>query len=128
VPENDDISILAGRARTIPDPLLERARELRHVQTPAEDMLWERLGGRRLGGAKFRRQHNVGPFIADFYCHAYNLIIEVDGGIHALQTERDSVRDEWAVSHGFRVLRVTNDEVCGEIESVLAKIAADLDR
>ncbi|HEY3413758.1 MAG TPA: DUF559 domain-containing protein [Armatimonadota bacterium] len=126
MPTTDEQSILAGRARRIQDPLLSRARELRHDQTPAEELLWERLRDHRLGKAKFRRQHNVGPFIADFYCHSAALIVEVDGGIHAQQAERDSVRDEWAVANGFAVLRVTNDEVTGDIEAVLARITEAL--
>jgi len=64
--QNDDLSNLAGRARRIPDALLERAREMRKLPTEAEALQWEFLRNRRLCGAKFRRQHNTGPFIADF--------------------------------------------------------------
>jgi very-short-patch-repair endonuclease len=126
MPIKDDVSILAGRARSIPDPLLARARELRHAQTHAENLLWERLRDRRLHGAKFRRQHNVGQFIADFYCHQARLIVEADGGIHEQQLERDSMRDEWAQTNGFRVVRITNDEIADDIEAVLRRIAEAL--
>ena len=65
----EDLSRLAGCHRRIPEQLLYRARELRQQQPPAEQILWSCLRGRRLSGAKFRRQHNIGRFIADFYCH-----------------------------------------------------------
>lgn len=77
-------------------------------------------------GAKFRRQHNLGPFIADFYCHEARLIIEADGGIHQEQKEQDAIRDEWAVTHGFIVLRFKNEKILNDIEGVLSTIAESL--
>ena len=121
------ISKLAGRNRKIPEILLQRARELRKQQTPAEKILWECLRDRRLLNAKFRRQHNIEQIIADFYCHAARLIIEVDGGIHQQQQECDRIRDDWASDRGFRVLRFTNQEVFEHIERVLDTIAQMLD-
>lgn len=64
-----DITRLAGRNRQISKVLLERARELRKQQTPAEEILWECLRDRRLLNTKFRRQHNIGRYITDFYCY-----------------------------------------------------------
>jgi very-short-patch-repair endonuclease len=123
---DSEISQLAGRTRQIPAVLLQRARELRSQQTSAEEILWECLRDRRLCDAKFRRQHNLGRFIADFYCHAAHLIVEVDGGIHHTQQERDAIRDEWATQNGFVVLRFTNDQVNEELEAVLGTIAEAL--
>jgi len=62
--------------------LLERARELRKKQTPAEQVLWEMLPDRQLLGFKFRRQHQVGDYILDFYCHEAKLAMELDGAVH----------------------------------------------
>jgi very-short-patch-repair endonuclease len=76
-------------------PLLARAREMRHPQTPAESRLWSRLRNAQLGGFKFRRQHPIDRFIADFYCAACRLVIEIDGDSHAAQAEYDVARTAW---------------------------------
>ena len=65
-----------------------RAQELRQEQTESESVLWEQLRGRRLNGAKFRRQHSIGRFIVDFCCPSAKLVVEVDGGIHDEQDSR----------------------------------------
>ncbi len=120
---DEGISKLAGRTRQIPSELLQRARELRQQQTPAEKLLWECLRDRRLYNAKFRRQHNLGQFIADFYCHAARLVIELDGKIHQQQQHRDSDRDQWMQANGFTVLRFRNQEVFSNTEAVLETIS-----
>ncbi|MCT7953081.1 DUF559 domain-containing protein [Ancylothrix sp. C2] len=121
-----EISKLAGKNRRIPEALLQRARELRKQQTPAEKLLWQCLRNRQLLNAKFRRQHNIDRFIADFYCHEARLVIEVDGSIHETRKTEDSIRDDWMQQHGFTVLRFTNQEVVNETENVLYAIAATL--
>jgi very-short-patch-repair endonuclease len=105
---------------------LQRARELRLRQTPAEKILWECLRGNRLFGFKFRRQHNIGQYIADFYCHAAKLVIELDGEIHQAQTDRDSDRDSWLEAHGLTVLRFKNNEITENLEQVLQTILSYL--
>ncbi|MDM9586019.1 DUF559 domain-containing protein [Nostoc sp. GT001] len=87
-----EISKLAGSNRQIPKVLLERARKLRKQQTPAEEILWKCLRNRRLLNIKFRRQHNIGRYITDFYCHEKLLIIELDGSIHANQQDEVKLR------------------------------------
>src|SRR5260370_20311655 len=62
--------------------LADLARELRERQTPAEALLWQLLRNRRLLGFKFRRQHQFGDYIADFYCHEARMVIECDGSAH----------------------------------------------
>lgn len=114
---------IAGSGRSIPQALLARARELRKHQTPTEEILWECLRDRRLLNAKFRRQHNIGQFIADFYCHTARLVVELDGKIHQSQKIEDANRDEWIASHGLRVLRFGNDEVLDDLVGVLGVIA-----
>ena len=70
--------------------LKNRARRLRHAQTDAESRLWARLRARQICGAKFRRQHSIGPFIADFCCVEYGLVVELDGGQHASHADADA--------------------------------------
>ena len=111
------------RIRT-PAAVQQRAKELRQYMTPAEKALWQRLRARRLNGLKFRRQHPLGPFIADFYCAAHRLVIEVDGDIHETQAERDEVRTEQFEAYGYRVIRFSNVQVEQDIEAVLAEIVA----
>jgi very-short-patch-repair endonuclease len=106
------------------DRVRQRAKELRQSQTAAEQILWDRLRNRGLCGMKFRRQHPVGPYIADFFCHEHRLIVELDGGIHAAQGEQDRQRAEQLAAHGYRVLRYSNQAVEHDLEAVLSKIAA----
>jgi very-short-patch-repair endonuclease len=104
----------------------QRAKELRRDATGAEGMLWEELRGRKLAGRKFRRQHPIGRFIADFYCDDAKLIIELDGFVHAepTQQERDAIREEILARFiGVTLLRFTNHQVINEREKVLQTIA-----
>lgn len=117
---------IGGKLREIPRPLLERARELRSQQTPAEQILWECLRDRRFYNCKFRRQHNLGQYIADFYCHEAKLVIELDGGIHQTQAERDSDRDNWMQSQGLTVLRLQNSQILDQLEAALQIILSAL--
>ncbi|HEV3383460.1 MAG TPA: GTP-binding protein, partial [Gemmata sp.] len=119
---------LAGRDRRIPSELLKRARDLRKEQTTAEQFLWDCLRDHQLNNSKFRRQHNVGPYIADFYCHADRLCIELDGGIHDTpdQSERDEARDQWMLENGFKLLRLRNEQVLEDPVTTLHLIACAL--
>ena len=103
--------------------LQERARELRKNMTPAEKILWEKLRHNQLKGLQFRRQQIINPFIVDFYCHAKALVVEVDGDIHDLQQDYDAERSSYLVARGFRILRVTNDDVKNNLVAVLQKIS-----
>ncbi len=99
-----------------------RARDFRKQMTPAEKALWQQLRGRKLGGYKFRRQHPVGPFIADFYCAQSRLIVELDGDVHRDRKDRDNARDALLESWGYHVIRFWNSEVEARIEKVLERI------
>jgi very-short-patch-repair endonuclease len=105
-----------------PTQVKSAARELRQPQTAAEQNLWERVRDRKLGGLKFRRQHPIGRFIADFYCAACSLVIELDGESHAGQAEHDAGRTEWLQQHGYRVLRFANHDIEHGITGVLETI------
>jgi very-short-patch-repair endonuclease len=108
-----------GRTRTA---LKGLARALRRNSSDAELRLWYHLRDRRLDGAKFRRQFPVGPYIADFACIEAMLIVELDGGQHSEQVERDAARTEYLERRGYRVVRFWNDEVFTELEGVLMLI------
>jgi very-short-patch-repair endonuclease len=102
-----------------------KARELRRNSTKPESLLWSVLRGGRLGGLKFRRQHPVGPFVADFYCHSAKLVVEVDGMTHDQSAEYDQRRTEYLQRQGLRVIRVINDDVLGDLEAVARYIAGE---
>ena len=79
----------------------------------------------RLG--KFRRQVPIGPYVVDFFCPDGELVVELDGGQHAADTERDDKRTRWLESEGYRVLRFWNNDVLGNTYGVLDAIARTLD-
>jgi very-short-patch-repair endonuclease len=91
--------------------------------TATEEKLWKYLRAHRLADLHFRRQHQLGPFIADFYCHAARLVVEVDGPAHNSRTERDLRRDQWLGAHGYNVLRFDNPRVWWNLPEVLEEIA-----
>lgn len=99
-----------------------RARTLRQTSTDAERLLWGALLDRRLNGLKFRRQHAIGPYVADFICLDCRLIVELDGGQHSAQV--DARRTEFLEQAGFRVLRFWNPEVLTKMDTVLETILA----
>jgi very-short-patch-repair endonuclease len=105
------------------DDKLNLARKLRRSLTEAEKNLWAHLRNRRLYGLKFKRQAPVCAVYADFLCESAKLIVEVDGGQHAPQEERDLGRTKILESAGFHVLRFWNNDVMSNIEGVLSEIA-----
>lgn len=98
------------------------ARGLRKRQTDCERVLWRQLRDRQIHRAKFRRQHPIGPYIVDFCCPAYRLVVELDGGHHAGQVPADARRTEFLVHRGYRVLRFWDHDVLGNREAVLQAI------
>jgi very-short-patch-repair endonuclease len=102
-----------------------RARALRRRSTRPEWVLWLALRDRRLGGVKFTRQQPLGPYYLDFVCRERHLIIEVDGGQHA-DSVSDMRRDAFLNALGYRVIRVWNNEVLGNLEGVLHMLASEL--
>ncbi|MBI2902342.1 MAG: endonuclease domain-containing protein [Candidatus Methylomirabilis oxyfera] len=104
-------------------PLRNRARRLRKDQTDAERGLWLRLRSRQVNGAKFRRQHPVGRYVADFCCPDRMLIVELDGGQHVARAKADRRRTAFLRERGYRVLRFWDNDVLRETEVVLQQIA-----
>lgn len=104
--------------------LYEYGRMLRQETTKAEEVLWEQIRNKKLKGLKFRRQHPLKNYVADFYCHEKKLVIEVDGAVHATEdnVEYDKGRTYELQEVGVTVIRFWNDEVLNDMEKVLAKI------
>ena len=92
--------------------------------TAPERVLWSHLRAGRLGGFKFRRQHPIGPYIADFYCHEAALVVETDSTWHYNERGqvRDAARDRWFDERGIRTLRVSASWLAREEGAVLGKI------
>ena len=103
---------------------LTKARRLRGDMTEAERRLWYLLRGHRFGGVKFKRQVPIGPYIVDFASLSQQLVIELDGGQHDSQREKDERRTAWLKADGYRVIRFWNNEVFENLDFVLQTISA----
>ena len=101
---------------------LHFARNLRRNATEAERHLWRRLRKRALGGHRFRRQHPIGPYVADFACLQARLIVELDGSQHMESESYDAQRDTYLAERGFQVLRFWDHQVLQETDLVLEAI------
>lgn len=107
------------------DGTVARARSLRRGATDAERALWRGLRV-AIPQARFRRQVPLGPYFADFASHSARLVVEVDGGQHAVQVERDAARTRFLEGEGYRVLRFWNNDVLANTDGVLETIAASI--
>ena len=118
-PNHDD-----GMWKGAPSDSFSKAQFLRRNETIAEKLLWEKLRNNQLGGLKFRRQHPVNIYIADFYCHKFKLIIELDGDYHDQeeQKQKDEVRTEVLRLNDLKIIRFKNEEVEQNINQVLITI------
>ena len=118
-PNHDD-----GMWKGAPSDSFSKAQFLRRNETKAEKLLWEKLRNNQLGGLKFRRQHPVNIYIADFYCHKFKLIIELDGDYHDQeeQKQKDEVRTEVLRLNDLKIIRFKNEEVEQDINQVLITI------
>ncbi len=130
--EKGRLSLCAGRAtmsvmRRDPDSV-RRAREGRKDQTSAEAKLWSLLRDRRLIKRKFRRQHPIGPWVADCACPAIRLAIEVDGPSHddVDQKTWDEMKTEYLRTSGWRVIRIKNADISQAFGEVEARIIAEV--
>jgi len=111
------------------DPILkQRRQELRRNQTDAEKIFWSKIRNRQFHGLKFFRQYGIGPYILDFYCPAAKLAVELDGGQHNenLDREYDAARSEYLKERGITVLRFWNHEVLSDIQAVMSKAEAEI--
>lgn len=102
--------------------LVSTARRLRREQTPTEAKLWSALRNRQLEGLKFRRQHPIGRYVADFCCEEVALIVELDGSQHAEQEAQDRLRTMVLEDMKYLVLRFWNTEVQDALDGVVQTI------
>jgi very-short-patch-repair endonuclease len=100
--------------------IFERAKLLRESMTEPEKELWKLLSNNKFMGLRFRAQHPIGKFIADFYCHSIKLVIEVDGGIHDLQEnkEYDILRSTEIEKWDIHIVRFSNEHVLSDLKAV----------
>ena len=103
--------------------VFELAKDLRRNMTHSESVLWMRLKD-GVKGLKFRRQHPIKNYIADFYCHKIKLVVEADGKIHDKEENKkyDKQRENDLKSWGYTIIRFKNEEIKNNIEFVLAEI------
>ncbi|MDC0262176.1 DUF559 domain-containing protein [Planctomycetaceae bacterium] len=111
-----------SRKRIAGEIAKNHAKLLRKKMTGTEQKLWGLLRNRRLKNEKFRRQYPIGSYIVDFYHAGQNLVIELDGESHNERGPQDIKRQQWLEAEGYRILRISNDDVIKEEENVLFAI------
>ncbi|MFZ1320730.1 MAG: endonuclease domain-containing protein [Ignavibacteria bacterium] len=106
----------------------QKRKDLRNNPTKAEKILWNALKGKKLGGHKFRRQYGVGKYVIDFYCVKEKFAVELDGKVHDRKDskEYDKVRDEFIDNFEIRIMRIKNEAVENDLDSVLEMILAGI--
>jgi very-short-patch-repair endonuclease len=102
--------------------LTKLARTLRKNYTQAEALLWSKLRARQMEGIKFRRQQPIEDFIVDFVSFEKRIVIELDGGQHAVDEDKDKERDKWLKGNGYTVLRFWNNDLFENMDGVLEVI------
>jgi very-short-patch-repair endonuclease len=124
--EGDRAERGGGGSQSLRRPVTYSARKLRKEMSLPEVLLWQELRGGKTG-AKFRRQHPVGPYVADFYCSAARLIVEIDGEAHnrGARPERDAARDKFLSDAGYRVLRIAATDVLKNLDAVVQTISVE---
>ena len=108
--------------------LIKTAKTLRKRSKDVEILLWRHLRDRQMEGLKFRSQQTIGRYSVDFVCFEKKIIIEVNGGQHAVETKKDTERDEWLRSQGLKVIRFWNNKVLTDTQGVLTACALHADR
>ncbi len=103
---------------------IEYARLRRQMSDEWERLMWQLLRNRQRCNQKFRREHPLGVYIADFYCAAAKLVVEIDGASHETEESKqyDAARDRWMQNEGIRVLRFSCEQVENETQKVIRKI------
>jgi very-short-patch-repair endonuclease len=104
------------------------ARDLRKNQTETEEILWQAIRLKQINGIKFRRQHAIGPYIADFCSPSHKLVIEVDGSPHLEQKDYDAQRLAYLKSKGYKVLHFWNNEVMNDLDGVIERIIQTIEK
>jgi very-short-patch-repair endonuclease len=105
-----------------PEYIVDLARQMRVTMTPAEELLWSAIRRRQMDNLRFRKQHPIGRYIADFCCPERKLIIELDGNVHDDRKEYDKNRDEYLRGCGYRIVRFSNDDVLSRLEKKMKSL------
>ena len=107
-----------------PSYVQDLSKGFRKKPTPAEARLWNVLRDKQMDGIKFHRQRPFKRYVLDFYAPAAKLVVEVDGGIHEVASQKgnDRLRTDFLAAHGLKVIRFTNEQVMNDIEFCLAEI------
>jgi very-short-patch-repair endonuclease len=123
--EGDRAQRGGGGYRQMRRPEVDRARKLRRAMSLPEVLLWQRLRGVTTD-AKFRRQHQIGPYVVDFFCREASLVVEVDGAAHDAgnRPANDEVRDSFLRENGYNVIHIPAADVLRDADGVAAAIAA----
>ena len=123
--EGDRAKRGGGGLQTLQRPVVYNARKLRRKMTLPEVLLWEKVRTNKIG-VKFRRQHPIGAYVADFYCAAAKLVIEIDGEAHDRgdRPQRDDARNAMMQAAGYKVLRIAAVDVLKDLDTVLQTICA----
>jgi very-short-patch-repair endonuclease len=103
--------------------MVRRARTLRQQSAEPEQLLWTALRNGQIGGLRFRRQHPIGRYVVDFYCHSAGLVVELDGMSHDDKIVQDVERSKYLEARGLRILRVLNLDVMDDLDAVSREIA-----
>ncbi len=100
--------------------IFANAKKLRNEPTASEIIFWSLLK-QYFSNFRFKRQHPISQYIADFYCHKLKLVVEIDGNIHLTEEAKnnDKLRDEFMQSLDLKIVRFTNEEVCKNGELVV---------
>ncbi|HEU0217348.1 MAG TPA: DUF559 domain-containing protein, partial [Stellaceae bacterium] len=114
-----------SRVRGALPHITNRARSLRSTTTHAEERLWRSIRNRRFGGFKFVRQASIGDYYVDFVCREARLVIEVDGSQHA-DNAADVQRDQKLLELGYRIVRIWNNDISGNMDGVLELLLSEL--
>lgn len=118
-----------GMWKGAPESSFVKAKALRKDETQAEKILWAKLRNNQLKGYKFRRQHPIGLYIVDFYCHQLKLVIEIDGDYHNIQEqiEKDKERTQNLETDGLQLIRFTNKNIMENLEKIISEIMIKTD-
>ena len=100
------------------------AKHLRRKLSLPEGLLWRAIKGRKVAGLHFRKQHPIGPYVLDFYCHEARLCVEVDGASHGFgrRPEHDERRDRWLADHGIQTLRISAALVLDDVDDAVSTV------
>ncbi|MEO6289082.1 MAG: endonuclease domain-containing protein [Ginsengibacter sp.] len=109
--------------------IFANAKKLRNEPTPSEIIFWSLLK-QHFSGTRFKRQHPISQYVADFYCHKFKLVIEIDGDVRLSEEAKanDKLRDEHMQSLGVEIIRFPNEEVCKNGEAVVKKLKELIER